>query len=261
MIIARKEAIYLLTIVFIAIGCKMDDEGLQQSITKKCYLLKSTTTHSINDFIDEESYVLNSEGRAIGLTKTLKNASSDVSYNESYYYAQNGKISKVEGSTYYTTYNYNTSNQLINASYYLNNMITTIIEYQYNVTGQLVKKIYSEKQSDVLVYSGYREYAYLNSTSRNASKESFYNTGSILQFYVEYEYDENPNPLSTIGLEQLLTVPTVNNITKSIYTQIAGAPSINVTINTYQYNDIGYPSQMLKSSSFDETIIFLYDCK
>jgi len=252
----------LIAIICLTEGCTNDsDEPTPASTKKNCYLLKSTSTNSLNDLLEEKTYQLNSEGKVIELTTILKSNSTSFSYSEKFEYAQNGKISKVEGTNYYHTYTYNTSNQLTNISYFVDNIITSKIDIQYNSSGQLIKKIYSESISGTLVYIGYRDYSYSDNTSINAIKESFKNTGNVLQFYIQYEYDEKANPFSNIGLDHSLSVPAVNNISKSTYTQITGSPSATVTSFTYKYNDSGYPSQLVKSSSGNETINFVYDCK
>jgi hypothetical protein len=133
---------------------------------------------------------------------------------------------------------------------------------QYNTSGQVIKKTYASKYTGALTYSGYRVYTYPGTSSKNANKETFYNTKNEIQFYVEYEYDTNFNPLATIEIDRSITVPSVNNITKSTYTQLAGASSVNVSTSTHTYNDKGYPTQEIRTAySIVTTTNFVYDCK
>lgn len=133
---------------------------------------------------------------------------------------------------------------------------------QYNSSGQIEKKIYANNYSGLLTYTGYRLYTYLSTSSKNASKETLYDAKNEIQFYVEYEYDTRFNPLSSIGIDQSITVPAVNNITQSTYTQLAGLYSVNVSTNTYTYNDKGYPTQAVRTAYGNtETIVYEYSCQ
>lgn len=254
---------YLISIILLLEGCNKDSgTPTPTSATKKCYLVKSTSTNSSNDFVAEKTYLLNSDNKVLKVTTVFKNASTSFASSEIFHYASNGKISKEEGTNYYITNTYNASNQLISSSYYVDNIVESRTDVTYSSTGQLVKKFYSENKSGALTYTGYRTYEYAGNTSLNATKESFYNTANILQFTVEYEYDKKSTPLTNIEFDQsLLVVPSVNNKTKSTHTQIAGLPSVSVTVFAYQYNDESYPSQMITTSSYSETINYVYDCK
>lgn len=263
MIRKGKEIVYLIAVVMFTQACTTDEVAKPTADVKnKCFLVKSTSTNSSSDIISERVYTISTDGKVMVGTYTTKNNTSSNSYSETYTYDATGKITKVEGPNFYNTYAYNTSGQLTSVSYYSNNTILSRTDIQYNSFGQVLKKIYLNNYSGPLTYTGYRLYTYPDNSSKNANKETLYNASNVIQFYVEYEYDTKFNSLASIGIDQSITVPRVNNVTKSTYTQIAGDYSVNISTSTYTYNDKGYPTQEIKTAySIVTTTNMEYDCK
>lgn len=142
-------------------------------------------------------------------------------------------------------------------------------EFNYNKEGQLTRKFYIHPSSDVSDYTeflyendqitritGYHNNSrasytdYLYDENGNIHKELKYlisETGLIeLATTTEFEYDNMKNPF--LSFKRLLTpgiFTNQNNITKEIYTlHFDVDPSIEkvqISENSYEYNDDGYP--------------------
>jgi hypothetical protein len=145
-----------------------------------------------------------------------------------------------------------------------------IITYEYFDNGQLSKTIYSRPQSTSNEYSnfiydannrisrqtmywedtatGYIDYSY--DSKGNLVKETLYNIPSEgateLITTTQYEFDDYQNPFKSLNL---LMTPGIftnqNNIIKETYTihlaPAEGSDNVQVTLNTYEYNTLGYP--------------------
>jgi hypothetical protein len=141
--------------------------------------------------------------------------------------------------------------------------------FKYNSSGQLIRKNYirpADKNSDyteflyegdrIIRITGYSKNSisgrtdYIYDDNGNMVKQTRYSVSpsgiSELSTTTEYEYDSMPNPYQSF---KRFLIPGVytnqNNITKQTYTlQFEVDPSIEkvqVTNNTYEYNDMGYP--------------------
>jgi YD repeat-containing protein len=259
----RRAAAYVIACLLFVHACKTEDAVNPPSQqTGKCFLVKSTSTYSSSATTNEVQYTRNAVGKVTEIASTTRNGTTTNSTIQSYSYDTSGKLTKVEGTNNFSTYTYNDSGQLTNVNYYLNNAILSSTQLQYNSSGQITRKLYFNTYTGPLSYTGYREYTYPDATSKNANKETLYNANNEIQFYVEYEYDTHFIPVATIAVDQSITVPSVNNITKSTYTQIAGASSVNISTNTYTYNDKRYPTQAAKTAyAVTETIVYEYSCQ
>lgn len=244
-------------LVWIAFSCK-EDEGTPAE--PKCYLIKSSTTYSHNDVVSLQTYTLYPDGKAKQLTLRTTSADFDNTYNLSYSYGSNGKVSKEEDEYGYVEYTYNTLDKLVSIKRIRNGILFSTVTFEYNSNGQLVKKVHSQDDNGQLRYFGYRTYLYVSATALNATRESYFNAEDVLQYYTEYEYDDREKPASATGLNKSEVAPSVNNVTKSTYHQVAYFSDVMVTNFSYEYNVKGYPTKMIKSSSFVETTTFEYDC-
>lgn len=261
--ITRRGATYVIACLLFVNACTKEDAvNPPNEQAGKCFLVKSTSIYSSTTATTEEDYTRNGVGKVTEITKTTRNGTTTNSTIQSYQYDPSGKLTKVEGTNNYSTYTYNNSGQLTTVNYYLNNVILSSTQLQYNSSGQITKKLYFNTFTGPLSYTGYRLYTYPDANSKNANKETLYNANNEIQFYVEYEYDTHFIPMATIGIDQSITVPSVNNITKSTYTQIAGASSVNISTSTYVYNDKRYPTQVSKTAyGVTETIAYEYSCQ
>jgi uncharacterized protein YkuJ len=208
----------------------------------------------LDDSVSEEiAYELNSVNKVVKVTTSIINNSDTITWVETFQYGSNDKLSRVNGVNYFFTHEYNTSGQLTSSSYYYNNVLITRIYSFYNSNGQLARRTNGQSVN---------EYDYASISSKNAVKESVYSPQNTLHFTVEYEYDERSTPFDNIDLSWPITnVPSVNNVIKLTYTQITGLPGVHVTTYDYQYDNEGYPLQMISTSSFIQTVTYTYDCK
>ncbi|MFZ6010611.1 MAG: hypothetical protein ACOYXT_09710 [Bacteroidota bacterium] len=257
-----RTMFYYLPLFLLAQACLTGEEYTPPPVAyQTCYLLKSTTSNSANNDMEEKTYVLNAEGKIVSVT-TTQTGSSPASFTENYTYNGSNRLSKIEGPDYHSTYEYNTANQVSQIKYYVDDVLTTQTDILYNSSGQLTKKTYFENVSGKMTYTGYRNYAYADFSSRNTTKESYYDVSDVLHFTIDYQYDDQSLPAADIGVDLALTQPpSVNNVAKSTYTQITGSPGTTVTTSTFTYNEASYPSKVVNQSSITNTIDYVYTCK
>ncbi len=144
----------------------------------------------------------------------------------SYTYDTEGRLTSMDstanGTVYRTTYQYNSSDQLITSLQFINS----------NGTDYLLATT---------------TYEYPNTSTRNPSTVTD-SSGAIRT----YEYDDKPNPAKILGTPSI--VPD-NNVTRQTHT-------LGTLTETYRYdylyNEQGYPTQ--KKSETRETQ-YTYDCK
>jgi hypothetical protein len=144
------------------------------------------------------------------------------------------------------------------------------LEYEYSDNGQLNKAVYSTSQSTISEYSdftfdshnrisrqtmywdntatGYIDYSY--DGNGNLITENLYNLPSAgvteLITTTQYVFDSNQNPFKSLKVWKIPgTFTNQNNIIKETYTihlaATQGSDNVQVTTNTYVYNDLGYP--------------------
>jgi hypothetical protein len=153
------------------------------------------------------------------------------------------------------------------------------LAYEYSDNGQLSKAIYSTSQSTISEYSdftfdsnnrisrqtmywdntatGYIDYSY--DGNGNLITENLYNLPSAgvteLITTTQYEFDSNQNPYKSLKVWKIPGIFTnQNNIIKETYTihlaATQGSDNVQVTTNTYGYNDSGYPVSKNGNVSF-----------
>lgn len=259
-----RNNLYAAILVLIAFGgCQESDTPTLAEL--KCYLVKTNSSKPVYDVVVETTYSLNKENKVENRTTMGTVGATPIhTTSETFEYSPDGKIYKVSGSgsDYYYIYSYNSLGQLVRWSHLEHNVLTFRADVSYNSNGQLIREEYLELRSDVLSNAGHREYSYSSPTSLNAAKASLFDQANTLHFTYEYEYDENPTPLTNMDVNRLSSnVPSVNNITKSTYKQITGSPSVMITTYSYQYGSDGFPTQtIITTPDYVETIDYTYDC-
>ena len=195
---------------------------------------------------------------------------------------------------YYTSHTYNGNNLLTDSDFYVDKRIVSsdirVLEeagnreewvnpdnteksltqtFEYNVDGQLIRKVYTRPS---VSNSEYNEYTYENN---RISRQTMY-WQDVISFFIDYEYDENGNMIkeskyhvSSDGLSELWTTteyefdhmhnpfqsfkrlltPGINtnpnNIVKRIYTihfeVDESVEKVQIREYSYEYNTGGYP--------------------
>jgi hypothetical protein len=160
-----------------------------------------------------------------------------------------------------------------------NGKIDGTINYEYDANSKLIKSTYCRPSSTSSEYSqfaysnnrisrqtmywenavtGYIDYSY--DSKGNLISETLYNipasgTAEIIS-NIQYAYDNQFNPFRTIsGLMTPGIKTNQNNIVKEIYTIHMsvgqGADNVQTTVNTYDYNAMGYPVTKNGNVSFE----------
>ncbi len=228
---------------------------------------------------------------------------SDGTLYTEYTYTGTNLLFEEKSKFHYTKHNYNNQNLLSSSEFYMDpgmySSDSRVVEesmnrkewvnpdntaknltqkFEYDLSGQLVKKIYTRPLS---TSSQYMEFTLENDI---IIKQKMYWEGE-LSFYIDYEYDENGNLIKeskfhvpSTGIEELWTTTEYefdnmhnpylafkrllspgkynnpNNITKETYTLHFEVDKwiekVQVTVNTYQYNDKGYPVKVNGSSEY-----------
>lgn len=240
----------------IIFSCSSDKNPSPVKTPAKCQISKITTS-SLGGTSQSE-YLYDVDGF---ITKILFSVSgaSQFSGSKAVQYGTNRKVSKVETDSYSVVYSYNSSNQLTKLEYYSQGKLNSVTTFTYNFNQQLDKEISNALVSGNMQYLGYRVYSYPNGSTTSFSRVSFFDTKNVLAFTIDYEYDSKINPLSSLDLSETEFRPQPqNNITKSIYTQIAGGTSITTTINSFKYNEFDLPTEKVTDGT---TVNYFYECK
>ena len=141
------------------------------------------------------------------------------------------------------SYEYNTEEQLIRKAYIRPEPGTSSIT-EFILEGDRVIRSRGYRDGEI---SGYTDYSY-ESNGNLTMKERYHSSpeGMELSTTTEYEYDNMPNPFQSF--KRLLTpgiYTNQNNIVKEIYTihfeVNASIEKVQITDNSYEYNDMGYP--------------------
>ena len=131
------------------------------------------------------------------------------------------------------------------------NITDGAVDFEYNSYGQL---IFSRTTSGFTT----NEYMYESNSSKNPMRIK--SGGEV----VEYEFDNKPNSLSGLG-QSLAGRLITNNITKATYYYLGDLRYLETY--AYQYNEKGYPTQEIKTSTYDWvtyqkiTRIYEYNCR
>lgn len=151
------------------------------------------------------------------------------------------------------TFEYNSKQQLIRKSYIRPSAnITDFMEFQYE-NDRIVRATGYYNNS----ISGYTDYLYDNNGNIIKQTKYFISSAGIaeLSTTTEYEYDNMHNPY--LSFKRLITpgiYTNPNNITKEICTlNFDVDPSIEkvqITENTYEYNDKGYPLKVNRLTEY-----------
>ena len=142
-------------------------------------------------------------------------------------------------------YEYNRNGQLIKRTILrLGTNYESYATFEYNSSGQISKETWYYENKE----QGYRDYAY--DLAGNLISEKRYDLNSTTGEYepsttTTYEFDKKHNPYRSFNrlLPGLYT--NQNNIVKETYEILfevdASIQKIQITENTYEYNDRGYP--------------------
>lgn len=117
-------------------------------------------------------------------------------------------------------------------SYNENGMFYRLDAYFYNKTNSEYDKLYMV-----------RKLTYSSPSSKNPQKMDEYDALGAWIITYEYEYDDKRNPAFELNLATGIVFP--NNIVKETTTQRGVTPSTSSQTNTYQYNELGYPTTVI----------------
>lgn len=140
-------------------------------------------------------------------------------------YNDKGQLNKTTYSntqstnTEYSEFSYDGNNRISRQTMYWNYIATGFIDYTYDVKGNLIQEILYNMPS-----TGVTE----------------------LITTTQYDFDSEQNPYKAVSKCMIPGINTnQNNIIKETYTihlaQAAGSDNVQITINTYEYNALGYP--------------------
>jgi hypothetical protein len=230
----------------------------------KC--LPTKGSFSEGDFSREITYTYNSNDQIIqynGVTSSGFSGTNTITYDAK------GNPIKDEGGFYnssYVKYSYNDKNQLIRTERLKipDNSLDFKDEYEYNSTGQLIKKQQFSTSSGSLMKGYSTTYEYSNTTDKNWIRSKQFNEMGVLQSTIEHEYDNK----KTIGTDVLkLSNETLNNVTKETRKEASGN-LVETTVNSYEYNDNGYPTKIIRTETSSgsptptvSTSTYTYNCK
>jgi YD repeat-containing protein len=202
----------------------------------------------------DESYTYSKDNRVSTIYTNYQSSSSRSSATYEYTYDANGRVTKqvqLSGST--TAYTY-TNDKLTGSSVTSSGgQITSKVEYIYNASGQVVTRQSYGLSNGALVKGSYYTYEYPNTSTRNHSKRSLFNSTGVLQSSNVYTYDDKKNPAAVLFV---FPTTTTNNVTKYVYTPVGGT-AITYTYN-YTYADTGYP-RSYRLTIGSTTTEFTYD--
>jgi hypothetical protein len=230
----------------------------------KCLPIKAS--FSEGDFSSEINYEYNSNDQLVrynGVTSRGFSGTNTLTYDAK------GNLIKEEGgffdNTSYTKYSYNDKNQLIRYERLKipDNSLDFKDEYEYNSTGQMIKKDQFSTSSGSIRKNRSFTYGYSNTTSKNWIQSKEFDEAGALQSTTEYEYDTK----KTIGTDVLtLSNQTLNNKTKETLKDTSGK-IVQTTVSSYEYNDYGYPTKVVQTIIYTgnaptiSTSTYTYNCK
>lgn len=160
--------------------------------------------------------------QSMNRTEWVTPENTEINGRANYLYDKN-KLSKIEitrlpsGVKHYTTYESDENGRISKRIAYSENQVIGYTEFLYDESGNLITEI----------------------------KKDIINGTPVMSVKTEYEYDDKKNPY--IAFQRLLRpgeYSNKNNITRKVQTLYFDAPlaeKIQETINTYEYNNDGYP--------------------
>jgi hypothetical protein len=250
-----SQLIVLISILLLA-GCSKEEVKVES----KCFL----TTESDDERINTFTYA---SDKLSAFNTTYPASPAD---NKSYTvtFDSKGNLAKDDDGKSYTLYTYNDKNQLTRRVTFnsIDNKQKRGTSYEYNSSGQLVKSIDFELTA-ATSYS-YDTYEYTSVSAKNSIRgKHFITANDNLITITEYEYDDKKRFAKDLGFSaSLFAPPAENNVTKRIEKDASGKVNYT-TVYTYEYNENGYPTQMVKvgttpgSTSSTTTTTYTYNCK
>lgn len=148
---------------------------------------------------------------------------------------------------------YNSKGQLVRKSYILpSGDISNTVEFQYEKD-----RIVRLTRNSLSGYPGYTDYTYDDNGNITKQANYFISSTGIAEISTstEYEYDNMHNPYQSFKrLTTLGVYSNPNNITKETYTIYfevdQWTQKVQITNNTYEYNDNGYPVKVNGSTEY-----------
>jgi hypothetical protein len=216
-------------------------------------------------FSREITYIYNSSDQIVqynGVTSRGFSGTNTITYDAK------GNPIKNEGSFYnssYVKYSYNDKNQLIRSERLKipDNTLDFKDEFEYNSTGQFINKIQYTTSSGTLTKNYSTTYEYSNTADKNWIRSKEFNEVGVLQSTTEYEYDNK----KTFGADVYkFSNETINNVTKEMRKD-ASDKVVQTILNSYEYNDNGYPTKMVQTVTYTgttptiSTSTYTYNCK
>jgi hypothetical protein len=220
----------------------------------KC--LPISAKYSFDGASSEFDYQYDSQDRLIKVISSDK-SSLDLKYDSKNYLSSaqyNGNLN----SSYLSSYTYNDKGQMIKEERTLSG--TFAINYEYSLTGQMTKGT----QSD----GAYFTFDYASPQDTNPKSEKFFDSHDNLITITEYEYDNFKLPFDDHQLMRftILNSPLrANNLTK-VTIRSANGLILSDESDAIQYNQSGYPIQIIRTINTNNTIstltlVLTYNCK
>jgi hypothetical protein len=259
-----SKGLLLLAVTFFVAGC--GEKKVDPVI--RCFPVTTSVVESQSgsNWSSVGTFTYNGD-KLISGSFTSTSSSGTSTSTSAYTYDPNGNMIKEETETYYTSYTYNGTNQLMRVERFNkpSNTLDFRDDYEYNASGQLVKKQYFVISSaGMATKSSYYAYEYAGASDKNVLRSKYFNVQNVLQSTTDYEYDNKKTPFADLGVN--LADRSVNNTTKETTRNSSGAVT-STTISTYQYDEKGYPTQEIRtsnnvgSSTITITITYTYNCK
>jgi len=233
---------FVFIFILLLISCNSDDDATPTEqdnigIAPSGALIKIEALFPIDDFRVNSDFIYNSYGKInSAVTTTSQSGYDNSAYTQGFELNAQGQIWKTLSSNTTTEYLY--SNELIVSSINTSittGTITTTAQYTYNNNEELIKAEYFDSNNILTA-----EVVYTYDANGNILTRDMNSTSGNNQSYV-FEYDTNPNPMSTVygnqGYGKILEI-TPNNRIKRTFDNNG---TVIVFTAEYTYNSNGYP--------------------
>ena len=245
-----------LAVIFITVGC--DEEAKMGA----CRISKSVLTDT-DGGVDEYTYTYNSDDKLIKWASVLTEADHDVyRYTVEFIYDSNGNlVTQIYDTDGRAEYTYNNDSQIIKEETFSQDVLTAIVENEYNASGQVIKRQHYHVTNGVATADSYNLIEYPTTETTNVSRSRKYSQDGTLISTTEYLYDDKKNPWTNVGLDAVYGYGKENNTTK--VTRTEGA-SIQTSTYIYEYNEKDFPSEMtyIDNAGINRyTDVYTYACK
>jgi hypothetical protein len=192
-------------------------------------------------------------------------ATSDIQILDFSYDSQNRLISGQDAASQIViAVTYDSENRIAGFAQSYQGVVTDRFAYEYNSSGQLVKASYYSIMSSVMTLDLTIACEYPNGQTNNFHTKKYFYQYETEPFAISaFEWDSQKSPYEHLPLFLSLDNGD-NNITK-VTTNYSAAPLTDVKTYTYTYNSKGYPTKRTYTrndpAEFTEEITYEYTCK